>query len=199
MNKFDTVGSDGFYYSYLLKFTGNENEADEWTYLKIIDSATNIIPDFSNNLGVPTAYMTHDSEGLYVIYKSQPDSKWFVSRYDFSFNKLWNVTIPQDINFTGYSIAADAGSKLYVLGSIGYGDGLSSRIGLLDSAALIYDKSGNKIAVSQRLGVKGTETIPGKAVYINGAVYATGSVFGSLGGETFSGDKDIFITNIFTQ
>ena len=117
----------------------------------------------------------------------------FLVKYNSSGLKQWTQQLGTYTHDYMSSITTDSNGNIYVTGSTGGGlDGNTFAGGGFDVFVVKYNSSGVK-QWTRQMGTSTWESAFGITTDSSGDVYLTGSTWGSLGGNTNAGYKDLFV------
>ena len=171
-------GADGFIRKY--DFDGNEI----WTVQLGADHKINGVTVGSS--GIYVAGSTHDL----LPGDTTSNFNGFVRKYDTNGNEIWAKLFGTPEIDSVWSISADS-SGIYVAGrTAGTFSGQVSN-GIEDAFVIKYDVNGNEVWTRQ-FGTTALDSALGIYAHSSG-IYATGTTFGTLAGQTRVGGNDGFL------
>jgi len=116
----------------------------------------------------------------------------FMVKYDTSGVKQWTQQLGTTANDAASGVSVDGSGNVYVAGTTNGGLDGNTNSGNSDPFVVKYDASGVK-QWTRQLGTTGYDGAYGVSADGSGNVYVTGYVYGSLDGNTWSGDYDTFV------
>jgi hypothetical protein len=180
-------------------FTGYTNKGYSDIFLAKFDASGNQIwiKQFGGSYYDNAGIISTDSSGNNYITGNinrfgSFTSGNFIAKYDTNGNQLWNTQLDStaEANIEGLSI--DSNGNSYVAGKV-WGS-LAGYTGQGNYDAFIgkYDNLGNRLWIKQ-FGTSQEDRVSGIVTDSNGNIYAIGTTFGSLSGNTNYGWGDVFL------
>ncbi len=191
---FDGKTNQGNADLFLIKY--DVSGAKQWSKLlgtSNFDFGSGVSVDSSDNV-----YVTGSLAGNFDGQTNQGGRDMFLIKYDTSGNKQWSQLLGTSSTDQGFGVSVDSAGNVYVTGdSAGNFDGKTNSGGR-DMFLIKYDASGNR-QWSKLLGTSGNDTGEGVSVDSAGNAYVTGYSEGNFGGETNSGNEDMFLIKYDTS
>lgn len=127
-----------------------------------------------------------------VPNSSAGSSDLFLTKYDNGGNPVWSRQLGSSGADNAQAVATDAAGNVYVAGyTTGHLDA-NTNLGLKDAFLVKYNANGEK-QWTRLLGTSLNDEARAVTVDATGAIYIAGLTFGSLPGNTSSGDSDMFV------
>jgi hypothetical protein len=181
--------------AYIRKYDGDGNEI--WTRqfgTSAFDDVRDVAVDSSDNV-----YVAGLTLGTLPGQENLGNYDAFVRKYDGAGNEIWTRQFGTSDNDRAGDVAVDGSNNAYLLGiTSGTFPGQTSSGGW-DAFVREYDSAGNEIWTRQ-CGSSADEYVSSVTVDSSGKVYISGDTYGTLPGQTSSGDVDAFLVKfaVFT-
>ena len=180
-------------------FTGYTNKGYSDIFLAKFDASGNQIwiKQFGESYYDSVGIITTDSSGnSYITGNINPFGSFtsgnFITKYDTNGNKLWNTQLDSTAASNTEGLSIDTNGNSYVGGKVwGSLAGYTSQ-GYYDAFIGKYDNLGNRLWIKQ-FGTSQEDRVSGIVTDSNGNIYAIGTTFGSLSGNTNYGWGDVFL------
>ena len=118
----------------------------------------------------------------------------FITKYDASGNKIWTKLSGTNGEEIANTLATGTDGGIYVGGFTQGNLDSQTKSGIWDAFVTKYDVNGNKIWTKLLGASSGYNQTFSLSTGPNGSVYATGFIQGSVLGQTYGGNGDVFLT-----
>jgi uncharacterized protein (UPF0548 family) len=191
-----TVALDGNTYAgsydmFLVKYDSDGNK--QWT--RQLGTGTY---DYGNDVAVDASgnvYVSGSTYGSLDGNTSAGDWDMFLVKYDSEGQKQWTKQLGTGTTDYGFGVAVDNSGNIYVSGST-YGNLGGVQYGGYDMFLVKYNSAGDVQWTKQMGSTDSDSALSGCRVAVdstNGYVYITGDTLGSIDGQPFSGNYDVYL------
>ena len=137
-------------------------------------------------------YIVGDTQGTLPGQTTAGNADAFVRKYDSSGTELWTRQFGTSGRDYGYGVGLDGSGNVYVVGDTPGALPAQTSAGAYDAFVKKYASSGEELWTRQ-FGTSGADGCHGVAADGNGNLYVSGSIAGTLSGQTSAGGSDAFV------